>query len=147
MSQLFIIEGKASTWKEALKLTSQKLLEKGCVNHDFYKSCVERELLYPTGLTETCPIAIPHTTKEYVIKQAICALRLEHPVKFRSMENVEQEIDVKYVLNLALLDDGEHIRIVSRMITCLKDKAFIEKMNTLPVEQLGQFLTEKFLNE
>ena len=45
MSQLFMIEGEAETWQEALKLTADKLLEKGCVRDDFYESCVSRDHL------------------------------------------------------------------------------------------------------
>ncbi len=145
MSQLFMIEGAAETWQEALKLTADKLLEEGCVCDDFYESCVSRELSYPTGLTVSCPVAIPHTTKDYVLKQAVCVLRLKKPVRFRSMENVNQEIPVRYVLNLALLDDQEHIRVISRIIKNLKDKHFLETMDLLSQMQLAQFLEMKFL--
>lgn len=147
MSQLFMIEGEAETWQEALKLTADKLLEKGCVRDDFYESCVSRELNYPTGLTVNYPVAIPHTTKEYVLKQAVCMLRLKAPVHFRSMENINQEIPVRYVLNLALLDDQEHIRVISRIIKNLKDKNFLEKMDLLPQMQLERFLEMKFLQD
>lgn len=147
MSQLFMIEGAAGTWQEALKLTADKLLEKGCVRDDFYESCVSRELSYPTGLTESCPVAMPHTTKDYVLKQAVCVLRLKEPVFFRSMENVDQEIPVRYVLNLALLDDQEHVRVISRIIKNLKDQHFLESMDALPQVQLAQFLETKFLHD
>lgn len=147
MSQLFVMEGAAGTWQEALKLTADMLLEKGCVRDDFYDSCVLRELSYPTGLTASCPIAIPHTTKDFVLQQAVCVLRLKQPVRFRSMENIDQEIPVRYVLNLALLDDQEHILVISRIIKNLKNRHFLEAMDALPEERLGQFLETKFLQD
>lgn len=147
MSQIFVIEETAETWQEALRQTAQKLLEMNCVKPDFYASCAAREESFPTGLTASCPIAIPHTSKEYVLQQAVCVLRLEHPVKFRSMENVDLQVDVRYVMNLALQDDQEHIRIVSQIIRNLKDKHFIEAMDALDAESLSQFLNVKFLKE
>ena len=74
-------------------------------------------------------------------------LRLKAPVHFRSMENINQEIPVRYVLNLALLDDQEHIRVISRIIKNLKDKNFLEKMDLLPQMQLERFLEMKFLQD
>ena len=82
-----------------------------------------------------------------MLQQAVCVLRLEHPVKFRSMENVDLQVDVRYVMNLALQDDQEHIRIVSQIIRNLKDKHFIEAMDVLDSESLSQFLNVKFLKE
>lgn len=43
MSQIFVIEGTAETWQEALRQTAQKLLEMKCVKPDFYASCAARE--------------------------------------------------------------------------------------------------------
>lgn len=147
MSQIFVIEGAAETWQEALQQTARKLLEMNCVKPDFYASCAAREESFPTGLTASCPIAIPHTSKEYVLQQAVCVLRLKQPVKFRSMENMDMQVDVRYVMNLALQDDQEHIRIVSQIIRNLKDKHFIEAMDALDSESLSEFLNVKFLKE
>lgn len=146
MGDLYVVEGCADTWQEALKLTSLELLKNDCVLDDFYESCVSREKVYPTGLTSTCPVAIPHTTKEHVKKQAICALRLEKPVKFHRMDDVDREVEVKYVLNLALLDDSEHIKVIAKVINHLKDASFIEKMNQMSISDLRGFLQEKFFN-
>ena len=101
MSELFVIEGEAENWQEALRLTADRLQQEGCVKDDFYECFKKREEEYPTGLTENCPVAIPHTTKDHVIKQAICALRLRHPVMFQRMDDPDEQVEVKYVLNLA----------------------------------------------
>ena len=74
MDQIYIIEGNASDWREAIFMTSDELWKHGCVTDDFYNSCIEREEEFPTGLTENCPVAIPHTTKEKVKKTGhLCA--------------------------------------------------------------------------
>ncbi len=147
MSEIFVIQGYAQDWKEALKLTGTHLYENGCVVEEFWEKCAEREVEFPTGLTEFCPVAIPHASKEYVLKQAICALKLEKPVSFKSMADWDQDIDVRYVLNLALLDDSEHIKIVTRVIRSLKDPAFLKKMDECDEEELKVLLNDYFLTE
>ncbi len=144
MNRLYVIEGHAQNWREAISQTAGELLRHGCVNDEFYEKCCEREDNYPTGLTESCPVAIPHASKEYVIKQAICVLRLDEPVRFRSMSDVDNEIDIRYVINLALLDDSEHIKIISQVITCLKDHCFLEKMDSLAGDELRSYLIDNF---
>lgn len=146
MTKLFVIEGEAKTWEEALQQTAAVLLENGCVCEDFYDSCVEREKVYPTGLTEYCPVALPHTSKDHVREQAICALRLHEPVPFYSMEDPAKTVDVTVVLNLAFLDDSKHIEIISRIIRSLKDDDFIKELNDSPIDVFEQLVYDKFLS-
>lgn len=145
MSELFVIEGEAENWQEALRLTADRLQQEGCVKDDFYECCKKREEEYPTGLTENCPVAIPHTTKDHVIKQAICALRLRHPVMFQRMDDSDEQVEVKYVLNLALLDDSEHVEIIARVIRYLKDDSALKEMDAASKEDLEKLLKNKFL--
>ena len=145
MSELFVIEGEAENWQEALRLTADRLQQEGCVKDDFYECCKKREEEYPTGLTENCPVAIPHTTKDHVIKQAICALRLRHPVMFQRMDDPDEQVEVKYVLNLALLDDSEHVEIIARVIRYLNDDSALKEMDAASKEDLEKLLKNKFL--
>lgn len=145
MSELFVIEGEAENWQEALRLTADRLQQEGCVKDDFYECCKKREEEYPTGLTENCSVAIPHTTKDHVIKQAICALRLRHPVMFQRMDDPDEQVEVKYVLNLALLDDSEHVEIIARVIRYLKDDSALKEMDAASKEDLEKLLKNKFL--
>lgn len=147
MSEIVVIQGHAEDWEEALRMTGTELYENGCVVEEFWERCAEREREFPTGLTEFCPVAIPHASKDYVLKQAICALKLDKPVAFRSMADWDQDIDVRYVLNLALLDDSEHIKIVTRVIRSLKDPAFLKKMDDCDEEELKALLNDYFLTE
>ena len=145
MSEIYVIEGHANNWEEALTLTGKELFRQGCVVEEFYEKCIEREKEFPTGLTEFCPIAIPHASKDYVKKLAICCLKLDEPVKFRSMGDWDMDIDVRYVLNLALLDDSEHIKIVTRVIRSLKNPEFLERMDNCNLEELKTLLHDHFL--
>ncbi len=147
MSRLYVLEGSASTKEEALRITADILAKEGCVKEGFLESCLEREKDYPTGLTDYCPVALPHTSKDYVDKEAICVLRLKEPVKFKSMEDINKDIDVKIVINMALLDDDKHIVIISRIIRNLKDQHFVKKLETLSIEDLKDYLEEKIFTD
>lgn len=147
MTKIFVIEGDARTWEEALQQTADVLLKNGCVVDDFYDSCVEREKAYPTGLTEYCPVALPHTNKEHVKTQAICALRLKKPVKFYSMEDNGKTVNVNVVLNLAFLEDSDHIKIISRIIRSLKDADFVNKLTESTIEDFKKIIRNNFLEE
>ncbi len=140
MDQIYIIEGNASDWREAIFMTSDELWKHGCVTDDFYNSCIEREEEFPTGLTENCPVAIPHTTKEKVKKQAICVLRLPKSIKFHRMDDPELEVDVDLVFNLALKDNNQHVIFIARIINMLKRPETIRELKELPVSQLTEYL-------
>ena len=142
MSEFYFIEAEANSDKEAIKLCADVLHKNGCVLDDFYNSCIERESTYPTGLTDYCPVALPHTSKDHVLKEAICVLRLKNPVKFHSMEDINQEIDVKIVINMALLDDAEHIQIISRIVNNLKQPSFVDNLLNYSSEKLVPYLKD-----
>ncbi len=144
--ELYVIEGQPKNKEEALKLTSEVLMKNGCIKEGFYQSCLEREKDYPTGLTQYCPVAIPHTSKEFVNKDAICVLKLANPVKFASMENWENEIDVKTIFNLAFLDDNEHLVLITKIIRGLKNKDFVNSLVDLPIDQLKEYLEREVLS-
>lgn len=146
LCELFVIEGDAKNKEEAIKLTADVLRTNDCVKDGFYESCIQREKDYPTGLTEYCPVAIPHTTKEYVNKEAICVLKLNKPVHFSSMEDWNKIIDVKTIFNLAFLDDETHLVIITKIIRGLKDPNFVNNLSSLSVVELKDYLEKEILN-
>lgn len=140
MDQIYIIEGNANNWREAIQMTSNELWKHGCVTDDFYNGCIKREEEFPTGLTENCPVAIPHTTNEKVKRQAICILRLPKSIKFHRMDDPELEVDVDFVFNLALKDNHQHVTFIARIINMLKSPEAVEQLKELPVSQLTEYL-------
>lgn len=147
MGQFIYLEGEADTSEEAIKLCAAELLTKGLVKEDFYSSCVERERQYPTGLTDQIPVALPHTTKDKVIEEAVCVLRLKKPVKFYSMQNTDQQIDVRIVINMALLDDSEHLSIITNVINSLKNPGYVKQILTLPSNETERLLKKTIYGE
>ena len=144
--ELYVIESDARTKEEALQQSAKILIDNKCVKKGFYESCLEREKDYPTGLTQSCPVAIPHTSKDYVNKDAICVLKLKESVKFASMENWEEEINVKTIFNLAFLDDSEHLILITKIIRGLKNESFVKSLSELSTDDLKRFLKKELLD-
>lgn len=147
MAEMYVLEADVSSWQEALRLTSDRLLAEGCVRPDFYESCVERELQYPTGFSDSCPVAIPHTTAEHVTREAICALRLARPIAFKSIEDSSTIVHVRYVFNLALLDSGAHLELIRRLIISARDPQFFERLDRLAAPELQEYLLDVLFDQ
>ena len=74
-------------------------------------------------------------------------MRLQHPVMFCRMDDPDVQVEVKYVLNLALLDDSEHVEIIARVIRYLKDDNALKEMDAASLTELETLLKEKFLTD
>lgn len=144
MINLFVIEGNPSGWEEAIRMTAETLKEKGCVGDDFYDKCIEREKVYPTGLPTYMPVAIPHAEGAVIHKTAICIMRLEKPVSFHNMENIETEINVNYVLNLAIMTGEGQLKALATIIHVFQDVDFVNSLENTTLEELQQAFYNKW---
>ena len=132
MSKLFVIEGKAENWQEALQLTANRLLEEGCVKDDFYECCKKREEEYPTGLTENCPVAIPHTDPKCIVKPFVACVRLKHPIPWREMaaNEIIHQVKFAFMLGFQEADAGEsHIELLQILVNNLQKVELMEKLD------------------
>lgn len=128
--------------KETLfKVMSEALENQGYVHKDFFQQLLQREQEYPTGIY-IAPIgfAIPHTDTEYVIRSCICFASLKHPIIFKSMENPEQDVYVKYVFMLAMCTAHDQLAILQKLMKLIQNKdvfTAIEKCdNTIQIIKL-----------
>jgi PTS system galactitol-specific IIA component len=145
LKKLFVAEANADNWEQSLKTAADILLENHCVKKDFYESCVKRENEFPTGLTPECPVAIPHTDKDHVLENGICVLRLCKPVLFKRMDDPEKTVPVDFVINMALLEDEEHLVMIKKVIKSIQDVGYINKLKSMSLEELKQSLLEHLL--
>lgn len=145
MTKLFVTEGYAKDWKQAISISANILVENGCVKEEFFENCVKREMEYPTGLTEECPVAIPHTNKEYIYENSICFVRLKKPVAFRRMDAPDIDVYVDFVINMAFLDDNDHIVTISKILNSITNPQYIELLRQLSIEDFEDNLREHLI--
>jgi PTS system galactitol-specific IIA component len=145
LKKLFVAEANADNWEQSLKIAADILFENHCVKKDFYESCVKREKEFPTGLTPECPVAIPHTDKDHVLENGICVLRLCKPVLFGRIDDPEKTVPVDFVINMALLDDEEHLVMIKKVIKSIQDVGYINRLKSMSLDELKQSLAEHLL--
>ena len=142
-TKYLVIQGTADNNEEAIKLCGDALYKAGIVNEDFGKLCVEREKDYPTGLPTQIPTAIPHAKATGIKQNAICLLKLEHPVVFRRLDDDMEEVKTDMVFNLAIKDPNEHLSVLQKMIDFLNNPEVLLKCKELSNEETIAYLTEQ----
>ena len=147
IKELIAIEEDANTWEEAIKFTSDALLEKGYVKDSFYQACVDREKKFPTGLPTKIPVAIPHTDPEHVDTPAVCLLHLAKPVPFASMEDSDETVDIEFVFNMALLKCEDQLPMIKAIINTAQDMDFWESAKSMKIEEIKKTLYERWSAE
>ncbi|MGC8979364.1 PTS sugar transporter subunit IIA [Caldisericum sp.] len=126
---LIFVKRDYQTANEVITFLSERLLEKGYVKEDFLPAVLEREKKFPTGLyLGSINVAIPHTDVKHVIKQAVTIVTLKNPVKFRKMDNPDEEIPVHIVFLLAIVDPKEYVKFLADLTKSFSDKVFIQKI-------------------
>lgn len=122
------------TWRDAIRIASDKLYEAGYVTKEFGENCVKREEVYPTGLETDFPVAIPHTESEFVNETAVSVLRLQNTVTFHNMADSELEVDVHYVFNLAIKEKNNQVVFLSKIIGLVQNSKKLREMFNMDEE-------------
>ena len=105
---------------EVLDGLAELLLKGKFVKEGFLLDVYKRETMGPT-LMEGC-VAIPHGSPENVIKSAISICILEKPVTW------SEEIEVKYVFMLALIEDSKDV--LKTLFQAIKERDILAKLST-----------------
>ncbi|WP_279477577.1 PTS sugar transporter subunit IIA [Aureimonas sp. SK2] len=106
----------------AIDLLAGRLEEIGRVHSSWGAAAQAREAVMPTGLPlGELNAAIPHTDPDHVAEAAIGLAILPEPVSFRSMDDPEEELDVRIVFALAIRDKTEQIPLLQAVIGTLSD--------------------------
>ncbi len=127
---------------EALKTVQKALYSNGYVKDTYFDAVLDREKEYPTGIAlgHKYNIAIPHTDSQHVIKSGICIGVLKEPVKFKSMENKEIEVDVKVIFMIALNIASKQVELLQELMALIRDAEFVEKLTELNEDDILNYI-------
>lgn len=119
---LILFNLKAESWKEVINSLGNRLHDKGFVKDSFITGVLAREEKYPTGLpTSPYGIAIPHTDADKVVTAQVAFANLEKPVKFKSMGNAAEDVDVSVVFMLALNEPEKQLQMLQKLMSLFQD--------------------------
>lgn len=102
----------------------------GRVCDTFVAGLKTREAKYPTGISVSGGVAIPHTDAEHVLEDTIAVVTLAEPVHFGSMGGGEERVNVTTVFLLALHDPSQHMTFLSRVVKGLQNEEFVQELHS-----------------
>lgn len=115
--------------EDALKKLADEFLKKGLVKDTFFQAIIDREKVYPTGLSiNGIGIAIPHTDGVHVIKPQIGFMSLKEPVIFKDMVDDQHEIEVSTIFMLGLLKSEQQLDMLQKLVGLFQDEVLFKKV-------------------
>ncbi|TQI68932.1 PTS sugar transporter subunit IIA [Clostridium sp. KNHs216] len=138
IEEIFVIDGDAASWEEAIQMTAGVLAEHGYVKKSFLQGCIDREKIYPTGLPTKIPVALPHTGCAHVNKPGACLLRLNRPVLFNSMQNPEESVNVSFVFNIAIMDNSDQLSALRAITKLFQEFDDLDKVKEMPLNEIRE---------
>lgn len=115
--------------EKAFAFLSEKLLQIGIVNEEFFQNIKERERIFPTGLRiGEWGIAIPHTDSIYVNRSQIAYVSLITPILFKEMGNADAEVPVRQIFMLALKEAHEQLEVLQKLIEMVQNESYMKRL-------------------
>lgn len=126
---LIFIELEAEHEQEIMEIMGGALINAGYAKKSFIRALVERENKFPTGLDiGGVGVAIPHTDADFVKKEGVAIASLKDPVTFLQMGTDTEEVKVKLVFMLTVLNPDERIEHLQRILSIIQDTNVLEQL-------------------
>ncbi|NWN99660.1 PTS sugar transporter subunit IIA [Tetragenococcus halophilus] len=128
--QVVLINQNASSQEKALRFVCSELEKTDAVTSDFFQAIIEREKVYPTGLSlsRNIGVAIPHTDPDKVKKSQIGFISLKNPVKFKQMGDASQEVKVTMIFVLCLKSSNDQLDMLQKLMQMFNDEDAMNKL-------------------
>lgn len=129
--ELILVNKIVKSSSEIIEELGSLLTLRGYVKASYIQAVLEREEKFPTGLeTHVMGVAIPHSDTNHVNRPAIAIASLNKPVIFRAMEDPGKEIEVIFVLMLAIANPKAVVHILRNIFLLLgNEKALTDLKN------------------
>ena len=126
---LMFFKKEFSEKEELFHFIAENFREAGYVTKEFEEGIKKREESYPTGLVlqEYC-VAIPHTDADKVVKSQLQFVTLEKPVKFFQMADNQSEIEVNFIVSLALKEPHAQLEMLQKLMAMFSDAEITKQL-------------------
>jgi galactitol PTS system EIIA component len=126
---LILVNQEVSSQEEIIRRLGGLLFEHGFVKDTYIQAVLDREIVYPTGLSaRVTGVAVPHTDTEHVNNSAVAVATLKDPVIFNGMGAPKTEVSVYVVMMLAIHDKTQVINILRKVILIIEKDEVLKKI-------------------
>lgn len=127
--KLIFIDKKFSNTDDLFEDVSDFLVSENYVESTFLSAIKEREQQFPTGLPlEKYGVAIPHTDPEHIKEEFVAVIVCKEPVEFKSMENMDDIVNVQLAFILGLKDPNKQLQTLQDLIMIVQDKEKVQNI-------------------
>lgn len=145
--QMISIFEEAMDWKEAIKLSARKLLEKDYIEESYINDMIESVENSGPYIVLAPKVAVPHARPNGNVKKlGISLTKFKNAVNFRNEEENEDN-EVYLIFTLAAVDSTSHLNALQQLATILDDEEVIEKLIKADEEEMLKIIDEKIKEE
>ncbi len=125
---LIFLDPKVKSIDMLFELMCAELEKRGFIGADFFKSLIERERKFPTGLdTGKIKIAIPHTDPDKVIIEGMAVAIIKKPLDFAEMGYQGKRLVPVSIVFLLLLKKGK-VEFYHKLLNKIKNSDILLKI-------------------
>ncbi|MCC0634366.1 MULTISPECIES: PTS sugar transporter subunit IIA [unclassified Clostridioides] len=133
---------EANDYESIIRELGNKMYQKKYVKNTYINAVLEREKTLPTGLNigEMC-VAIPHTDSQHVNESNVAVGILKNPVKFNSMIDPTDNLDVELVFLLAVKNPDSQVKLLKDLMSVFQNiKLLRDIKNASTKEEVAELL-------
>ncbi|MCC0649539.1 PTS sugar transporter subunit IIA [Clostridioides sp. ZZV15-6598] len=133
---------EANDYESIIRELGNKMYQKEYVKNTYVNAVLEREKTLPTGLNigEMC-VAIPHTDSQHVNESNVAVGILKNPVKFNSMIDPTDKLDVELVFLLAVKNPDSQVKLLKDLMSVFQNiKLLRDIRNASTKEEVAELL-------
>ncbi|MDB0438506.1 PTS sugar transporter subunit IIA [Clostridioides difficile] len=133
---------EANDYESIIRELGNKMYQKEHVKNTYVNAVLEREKTLPTGLNigEMC-VAIPHTDSQHVNESNVAVGILKNPVKFNSMIDPTDKLDVELVFLLAVKNPDSQVKLLKDLMSVFQNiKLLRDIKNASTKEEVAELL-------
>lgn len=112
-SSLILTNVEVNKDEEIINKLCSLAMKQGYINDLFIEKILEREKVFPTGLSTEVPIAIPHI-HDGCLKSFFSMATLNKPVEFAAMDGSEKNVLVEIVFLFGITDPSQQTEVLQK---------------------------------
>lgn len=114
---------------ELFEMMHKEAFKYGYVESTFLEGLISRESVFPTGIKlSNYNVAIPHTDAVHVKEEFIAIVVPEKPIKFKLMEDENQEEEMNLIFMLGLNKPHSQLEVLQELMGLIQTEGLVKQI-------------------